>query len=61
VRYRVLDCNGKLEAFLKIVSDVRDQWGNQYAERIGEEEPPWFRGQDLSTDGRRWPLLGIPT
>ena len=45
MRYKVLALDGKLDSFLKAVGEIRGQWINSDAECIGDEEPPWYRGQ----------------
>ncbi len=41
----MLRSDGTLESFLKSVEDIRDRWGSGSARCVGEEEPPWYRGQ----------------
>lgn len=51
MRYKVLALDGKLDSFLKAVGEVRDQWSDGDAECVGEEEPPWYRGQGEASWG----------
>jgi hypothetical protein len=45
VRYKVLNSDGKLDSFLKLTRQVREEWSDGDAKCVGEEEPPWYRGQ----------------
>ncbi len=51
MRYQVLDSDGKLQTFLKLVEEVRKHWINDDAKCVGDEAPPWFRGQGDSSWG----------
>ena len=49
--YLIQSCKGTLGDYLRLVKEVRGEWINPDADCIGDEGPPWFRGQGDSSWG----------